>query len=170
MSNTIKFMRVFFLTALIAGCMLFQSASPAQGQTATWYLRNSNVAGTWKGESICVGKRTACTNEVVVYRFESVPERTGVFTLFADKVIEGKRVPMYKQEIQVDERSAILTAAPASSPLHGYWEYTIRATGEGISGTFHLASDKTIARRMQMKRVEANRVPAAPERELYAGL
>lgn len=29
----------------------------------------SDVVGTWTGESLCVGNRPACQNEVVVYRF-----------------------------------------------------------------------------------------------------
>jgi len=49
-----------------------------------------SVLGTWKGESICFGNRPACKNEVVVYRFEAIPGKAKVVTLFADKIIEGK--------------------------------------------------------------------------------
>src|SRR5690348_5109482 len=67
-----------------------------------------SVLGTWKGESICVGNRPACKNEVVVYRFEAVAGKPGLVLFLADKIIEGKRVPMGKLECRYDEEKGEL--------------------------------------------------------------
>jgi hypothetical protein len=70
----------------------FAASSKAQGLARA--MNASSIVGTWTGESICVGNRPACKNETVVYRFEPVAGRSTLVTLFADKIIKGKRVPM----------------------------------------------------------------------------
>src|SRR5262249_33847674 len=47
----------------------------------------ASVFATWKGESICVGNRPACKNEIVVYRFEAVDGKPDTVLLLADKII-----------------------------------------------------------------------------------
>ncbi|MFN7930046.1 MAG: hypothetical protein U0Y68_19410 [Blastocatellia bacterium] len=85
---------ILLLAVLIGGCQ----AAPVSGRAVA-----PAVLGTWTGESICVGNRPACKNEVVVYRFEAVPGKPQVIAWLADKIIEGKRVPMGKLEFQYDE-------------------------------------------------------------------
>lgn len=79
---------------------------------------------------------------------------------------------MYKQEVHFKERSWQITGAPitgaaSGSTLSGQWQYTITATGADFSGTFHLLPNKSVARRLKMKRVDARKVPAAPSIEQY---
>src|SRR5712672_1896834 len=50
--------------------------------------------GTWAGKSTCVGDHPACKNETVVYRFVPFSGAPWQMRLLADKIIEGKRVPM----------------------------------------------------------------------------
>ena len=80
-------------------------------------MNASYVVCTWTGESICVGNRPACKNEMVVYRFEPVVCKSTLVTLLADKIIKGKRVPMYKLDFQYDEAKRTLSC--------GRWEYRI---------------------------------------------
>src|SRR5262245_15577598 len=93
-----------FVAALLINALVCL-ASPNLSQPAASTLRPTvaSVLGTWKGESICVGNRPACKNEIVVYRFESVPGKPGVFLNYADKIIDGHRVPMGKLEFQYNE-------------------------------------------------------------------
>ena len=46
---------------------------------------------------------------MVVYRFEPVAGKSTFVTLLADKIIKGKRIPMYKLEFQYDEARRTLS-------------------------------------------------------------
>ena len=125
----------------------------------------ASVIGTWNGDSLCVGDRPACKNEDVVYTFESVPGKPEVTTLWADKIIEGKRVPMYTLEFKYDRQSATLSSEFTRRQTHGLWQYTVN--GDTMEGSLVLLPDKSIVRRVNVKRVTADQVPAAPNRESY---
>jgi hypothetical protein len=125
------------------------------------------VLGTWKGESICVGNRPACKNEVVVYRFEAVAGKPGEVLLLADKIIEGKRVPMYKLEFQYNEARGELSCEFTRRQTHGLWQYKV--SGDSLEGTLVLLPDRELGRRVIAKRVGEGEVPAAPARGEYDG-
>jgi hypothetical protein len=124
-----------------------------------------SVIGTWHGESICKGDHPACKNEEVVYRFELVAGKLGVVTLLADKIIDGKREPMYKLEFQYDDAKGTLVCEFTRRQTHGLWEYKI--TGDKMEGTLMLLPDKTLGRQVKVNRVSEDQVPAAPAREAY---
>ncbi|HKN83495.1 MAG TPA: hypothetical protein VJW17_08665 [Pyrinomonadaceae bacterium] len=138
--------------------LVFFSAALTQASTPS-------VIGTWTGESICVGNRPACKNEVVVYRFEPVTNNPRLVTLLADKIIDGKRVPMGKLEFQYDEAKGMLSCEFTRGQTHGLWEFKI--TADSMEGTGMLLPDKSVIRRVKVKRVKEDQVPAAPARELY---
>ncbi len=127
-----------------------------------------SVLGTWKGESICVGNRPTCTNEVVVYRFEAIPGKAGFILQLADKVIEGKREVMGKLEFQYDEAKGELSCEFTTPRTHGLWQYKVM--GDAMEGTLILLPGRELARRVKVKRVSESEVPAAPARELYDGM
>src|SRR5689334_25321754 len=83
------------------------------------------VVGTWTGESLCVGDRPACKNEVVVYRFEAVAGKPGVVTLFADKIINGQREPMGKFDCKYDEAKGTLSCEFIKRQTHGLWQFQV---------------------------------------------
>jgi hypothetical protein len=153
--------RALILTVFIASAA--GSAQAFQGRARA--MSAASVAGTWTGESICVGKRPACNNEVVVYRFEPVTGNSTLVTLLADKIIKGKRVPMYKLEFQYDEARRTLSCEFTKGHTHGTWEYKIN--GDTIEGTGIVLSSKSVARRVKVMRVREDQVPAAPDRESY---
>src|SRR5215831_6025240 len=93
----------------IFAIVCYANLSASKPAAATTRPIAASVLGTWKGESICVGNRPACKNEIVVYRFESVPGKAGVFVNYADKIIDGKRVPMGKLEFQYNEAKSELS-------------------------------------------------------------
>jgi len=151
--------------ALILAVFIAVVDTSGNGQGTARPMNASSVVGTWTGESICVGNRPACKNEVVVYRFEPVTGKSTVVTLLADKIIRGKRVPMYQLDFQYDEARRTLSCEFTQGQTRGTWEYKI--TGDTIEGTAIVLSGKSIARRVKAKRVREDQAPAAPDRESY---
>ena len=153
-------LRGLIIAAFITG---FATSGNAQGMARA--MDASAIVGTWTGESICVGNRPACKNEVVVYRFEPVAGRSTFVTLLADKIIKGKRVPMYKLDFQYDESKRTLSCDFTQGRTRGTWEYKI--TGDSLEGTGIVRASKAVARSVKVKRVREDQVPAAPDRDQY---
>jgi hypothetical protein len=128
---------------------------------------SSSVLGLWTGESICVGNRPACKNEVVVYRFEAVPGKVGIVLLLADKIIGGQRVPMGKLEFQYNKAKGELSCEFTRGQTHGLWQYKV--SGDTMEGTVVLLPGRELGRRVKVKRVSKEEVPAEPAREMYEG-
>ena len=153
-------LRGLIIAVFITG---FAITGNAQGMARA--MDASSIVGTWTGESICVGNRPACKNEVVVYRFEPVAGRSTLVTLLADKIIKGKRVPMYKLDFQYDESKRTLSCEFWQGRTHGIWEYKI--AGDSMEGTGIVLADKSVARRVKVKRVKEDQMPAAPDHNSY---
>ena len=156
-----------FLLALALACgwnLSFHSPPPATASL----LAQPSALGTWKGESLCVGNHPSCKNEVVVYRFEEVPGKPGVVVLLADKIIEDRRVPMGKLEFQNDETKGELSCEFSRGQMHGLWQFKV--IGDGMEGTLVLLPNKELVRRVGVKKVRAEEVPAPPAREMYEGV
>jgi hypothetical protein len=156
-----KHLKNALILAVFIACLA--TSSKAQGLARP--MNVSAVVGTWSGESICVSNRPACKNEVVVYRFEPVSGKSTALTLLADKIIKGKRIPMYKLDFQYDAAKRTLSCEFTKGHTHGTWEYKIN--GDTIEGTGIVLSSKSVARRVKLKRVREDQMPAAPDRESY---
>src|ERR1041385_8223942 len=156
--------RAVFVSLVLACCnpdLLGQPAAPR-------HVDASSVRGTWKGESTCVNsKRTACKDEVIVYRFEPINGKSDVVLLLADKIIEGERVPMGKLECKYIEAKGELSCEFTIRQTHGLWQYSV--SGENLEGTLLLLPDKELVRRVKAKRISENDVPVAPAKEKYDG-
>ena len=103
------------------------------------------VAGVWRGESICVQRGTACADERVVYDIRVRAEHTGFVTIRADKIVDGHAVTMGTSEWRCDPDTHTLV-----------WEtprqiWLIKVDGDTINGTLTLA-DHTLIRRVTLKR------------------
>jgi len=156
-----------FILVLLLACgwnLSFHSPPPATASP----LAQPSALGTWKGESLCVGNHPSCKNEVVVYRFEVARGKAGVVLLLADKIIEGRRVPMGKLEFQNDEAKGELSCEFSRGQTHGLWRFKVM--GEGMEGTLVLLPKKELVRRVEVKKVRAEEVPAPPAREMYEGV
>jgi hypothetical protein len=127
----------------------------------------TKVLGTWAGDSICVGDRPACKNEHVVYRFVAVDGRPGFVRQLADKVIDGKRVPMGALEFEYNDADGTLTSEFTRGQTHGVWAYKV--SGDTMTGTLVILPDKTLGRRVTVRRVREDQVPKAPALEEYIG-
>ena len=157
-------MRHYVMRSLILGMFLASVAASGRGQGLARPMSAAGVTGTWSGESVCVGNRAACKNEMVVYRLEPVAGKSTLVTLLADKIVKGKRVPMYKLDFQYDETRHTLSCEFTQGHTRGNWEYKV--TSDAMEGTGIVAGN-SVVRRVKVKRVREDQMPAAPDRESY---
>jgi hypothetical protein len=162
---TITKLKFTFIWAFFIVCFgnMSLQCQPAATQTS-----HASALATWKGESICVGNRPTCKNEVVVYRFEAIAGKPDRALLLADKIIDGKRVPMGKLELRYDESKREMSGEFTRGQTHGLWQYKV--TGDSMEGTLVLLPDRELVRRVNVKRVREDEVPPPPARESYEGV
>lgn len=158
-------MRHYLVRSLILGLFVASVATSGRGQGLARPMSAAGVTGTWSGESVCVGNRVACKNETVVYRLEPVAGKSTVVSLFADKIIKGKRIPMYKLDFQYDETRHTLSSEFTQGHTHGTWEYKV--TNDAMEGTGIVLPGNSVVRRVKLRRVKEDQMPAAPDRESY---
>jgi len=102
---------------------------------------------------------------VVVYRFLAVEGDAGLMTLLADKIIDGKREPMYKLQFQYNRAARSLTCEFRKGQTHGIWAYEV--SGDAMTGTLVVLPDKALGRRVNVHRVRDDQVPKAPPLDEY---
>jgi len=105
------------------------------------------LAGTWRGESLCVEKGTACHDEIAVYRIAAIPGKPGYLMVSGGKVVDGKEIVMGTGEWRHDSAKHTLSVDLPRGVV------TLKADGDKLEGTFTLR-DKTILRRIALKRAE----------------
>lgn len=103
-----------------------------------------SVAGTWRGDSICVTEGS-CHNESVVYYIKDVPNRPDVVMIQADKIVDGKAITMGSGEWQYDRAQRKLEWRTPRQV------WLINITGDRMDGTLTLA-DKTVFRKMTLQK------------------
>ena len=139
----------FVFTAVVA-----TSAAGAAGKPTL-------LSGAWTGHSLCVDKahHPACKDETIVYRFVRTAPHAA--TLYADKILAGKREPMgaLAMELGADDRSA--TAHFTWGTSTGTWAYTM-TSDTTLTGTLHGEPGHALARNVDAHRVDDKDLPAAP--------
>lgn len=75
---------------------------------------------------------------------------------------------MGKLEFQYNEAKGELSCEFTTRQTHGLWQYTV--SGDAMEGTLMLLPGKELGRRVKVKRVGQEEVPAAPGREMYEGI
>jgi len=123
------------------------------------------IAGTWTGRSACVADRPACKNETVVYRFVPLDGHPRQARLLADKIIEGKRVPMGSLVFDVDEQHHSLRCEFTVGRTHGIWSYAV--TGDSMTGRLVVLPEGVTGRDVTARRVNEGDVPPAPPLGAY---
>ncbi len=104
----------------------------------------ADIAGSWTGESICTGARSACKDEHVIWTF-SAPDSKNIVHSSADKVVNGERQNMGSGDLEYDPKASTLTM---KIPL-GSWLLTMK--GDKIEAVLKL-NDGQIARNMNLKK------------------
>src|SRR6476661_5639529 len=93
------------------------------------------IVGTWSGSSVCVDRQAApaCNDEQVVYEINASPGKPDTVTSNADKVVDGKRVPMGALEFTHDAKSGRWTSELETPRVHAIWRVTVN--GAMLTGT-----------------------------------
>ncbi len=115
-------------------------AIAAVGQEA-----KSPVIGTWKGESLCTVKPSACHDEEVVYEISAPADKKGALVMKADKIVNGERQWMGDLDCKYAASTHVLNCEIPK----GVWSFDVG--GDAMTGTLKL-SDGTLFRKVSVKR------------------
>jgi len=107
----------------------------------------SKLAGTWRGDSLCVEKGTSCHDEVAVYRIAAIPGKRGYLLVTGGKVVDDKETVMGSGEWRYDSAKRTLTSELPRGVI------TLKLDGDKLEGAFTLP-DKSILRRITLKKSE----------------
>jgi hypothetical protein len=131
--------------AVVAVAVLITTSMP---MTAWASHPRSELIGVWRGTSVCSDRVAApgCNNEVVIYEFSpgSQPE---IVHWTADKVVDGKRLPMGEFDLTYDRNEACWRAEFKSPRVHMMWRVVVE--GADLKGTASLLPGKEIVRKIE---------------------
>ena len=111
----------------------------------------AKLIGSWTGESLCAGDRPACHDEKVIYRIARSPNAADTVLITMDKIVDGKPETMGGLEFKYDPQQGTLVNEFTRRTTHGRWEFTVK--GDTIAGVLRLLPEKTVVRRVQVKRM-----------------
>lgn len=104
----------------------------------------SKIAGTRRGDSVCVQKGTSCHDEIAVYRIATIPGKRGSLVVPGGKIVDGKEVVMGSGEWRYD------SGKPTLATEHPQGVITLKVDDCKIEGTFTLP-DKRVLRGADLK-------------------
>lgn len=135
---------VFLLTSLMA--------------TVPQDHKPSELIGTWRGTSTCtdVAAAPGCRDETVVYDF-TVGAKPGTVVWKADKVVDGKRVPMGEMDLTYDAGHKCWSAEFQSPRVHSIWCLVV--DGAHMTGTGQLLPGKETIRKIDVRKDDVGRAP-----------
>ena len=113
--------------------------------------RLAGFLGTWRGTSTCVNRELApaCNDETVVYDVRP-SETPNAALLKADKIVDGKRVPMGDLEFVYSEKDGCWRSEFSTPRAHGVWCLVI--DGPNMTGSLRLLPQNADVRKVQAKR------------------
>ena len=128
--------------------MLFVLAAGAVSEAGTGDL--SRFLGTWHGTSACVNRQAApaCKDETVVYEVVR-SEKPQTAVLKADKIVDGKRVPMGDLEFVYSEKESCWRAELTTPRVQGVWCLVV--DGKNMTGGLRVLPENTEVRRVELK-------------------
>lgn len=111
----------------------------------------SHFLGTWHGTSTCVNREVApsCKDETVVYEVGRSDKPQAV-VLKADKIVDGKRLPMGDLEFVYSEREGCWRAEFTTSRVQGVWCLVV--DGENMTGGLRVLPENAQVRKVALKR------------------
>lgn len=144
-----RFLRATALGISLAGALVPGVFAMPQnaGANSSRGGEEGKLAGTWRGESLCVEKGTACHDEVAVYRVAEIPGKPGYLMVSGGKVADGKEIVMGTGEWRYDSAKRTMSVELPRGVI------TLKVDGDKLEGTFTLP-DKTILRRITLKKAE----------------
>jgi len=106
--------------------------------------------GTWHGTSICVNRQVApaCKDETVVYEVGR-SDKPQAAILKADKIVDGKRVPMGELEFVYSEKEGCWRAGFATPRFQGVWCLVV--DGRKMTGGLRVLPEDAEVRTVELK-------------------
>jgi hypothetical protein len=135
----------FVLAALLIYFVSSFSFTQAPGGKAAIHDSQSQIAGTWRGNSECVLKTSPCRDEINVYRFSEVAGKPGCFSGVGSKLVNGKEISMGALDWNYDAEKHILKSENSGAT------FRLVVDGSRIEGSLTLA-DNTVYRRIHLKK------------------
>ena len=133
---------------LFVGFLVVAAIDPlaAEGNSLAHFL------GTWRGTSTCVNRELApaCSDETIVYEIGR-SETTNAALLKADKVVDGKRVPMGELEFTYSEKDGCWRSEFSTPRVRGVWCLVIE--GSNMTGSLRLLPQNAEVRKVQAVRM-----------------
>jgi hypothetical protein len=132
------------LLALAANCAAHAAPAPRGDD-------GSKLVGDWEGESKCGAGFPSCRDEHVVYHVAKPPDAAGNVSIAADKIVDGKPVPMGVIELKYDGEKHTLRGELKNTRYSGVWEFKVE--GDTMEGTLTMLPEGKVARRMKVRKV-----------------
>ena len=141
-------MRTSLICPLVV--VLFMLAPIARGETPGG--TSDEIVGTWRGSSVCVDRQAApaCNDEQVVYEIRGMPGKPNMVTVKADKIVDGKRVPMGDLDFTHEAKSNSWITEFENPRVHALWRLAV--SGTTMTGTMMLLPSKVVVRRMDLRK------------------
>jgi hypothetical protein len=110
----------------------------------------SHFLGTWHGTSTCVNRQLApaCKDETVVYEVGRA-DKPGSAVLKADKIVDGKRVPMGDLEFVYSETQGCWRAEFTTPRVQGVWCLVV--DGKNMTGSLRVLPENAEVRQVKLK-------------------
>jgi hypothetical protein len=107
--------------------------------------------GTWRGTSTCVNLKVApaCKDETVVYEVRR-SDKAGAAILAADKIVEGKRLPMGELEFVYSDKDGCWRSEFTTPRTHGIWCLVVE--GRNLTGSLRDLPENAEVRKVQATR------------------
>ena len=120
----------------------------AVGATAAGKSDPKTFLGTWRGTSICTNRTIApaCHDETIVYEVRRA-EKPDAVILAADKIVDGKRVPMGELEFVYSEPDGCWRGEFTTPRAHGVWCFIVE--GRNLRGSLLHMPEKAEVRKVQ---------------------
>ena len=134
---------ISLLAALLGQFTTCCCVAQAAGGKSVAHGGPSQIAGVWRGNSVCAVENSPCHDEVNVYRISEVAGKPGMFSVIGSKVVDGKEVVMGTMEWKYDAKTHTLSADMPS----GVFRYVV--DGDTMEGTLSMR-DHTVYRRVHL--------------------
>lgn len=107
--------------------------------------------GMWQGSSTCVNRQLApaCKDEKVVYDVRN-SEKTGAVIIEADKIVDGKRIPMGELQFIYSSSEGCWRSEFETARVHAVWCLVVK--GSTLTGHLLLLPGKETVRDIRLQR------------------
>jgi hypothetical protein len=133
------------LTGSFLCAVSWASMGVVRGQDSVHHDGQPQIAGVWRGNSVCMVKDSPCRDETNVYSFAAVAGKPGTFSGTASKAVGAESFAMGSREFKYDAGNHTLESAMPAAVLR------FVVDGDKMEGTLTLR-DGSVYRRIHLVR------------------